>query len=287
MPNVLPTFSFKTKVREAIYIRRENLKNKFYDSIFSLDMKSVAYPFVDKFGVKTPHIFFKDMPLENIKNKNINGSFVLKPEQAHSSLGVYLCHYDKNSDMYKELLTNRKMTKKQIFEEAENIMLEKKISNKWMIEQLVYPEDGQLYALDDWKFYCFYGEIGLILQKHKDVNGEVSYKLYDSDVVEAKKTGKYIGKIDNNLPVSKNIQEMMEVAKLLSSKIPLPFVRVDLFSSSDGVIFGEFTPFPGGFSMFWKSWNEQLGRMWMDAEVRLDRDIKNGNFQKLYTDINN
>ncbi|MFC6053471.1 hypothetical protein A6M14_06985 [Acinetobacter sp. Ac_877] len=285
MPNILPTFSFKNKVREALYIRRDNLKSKFSDQIFGLDIKSVAYPFVEKLGVKTPYIFFKNMPLEKIKNENINDSFVLKPEQAHSSLGVYLCHYDRNSDTYEELLTTKKMTKKEIFEEAEKIMLEKKISNKWIIEQLVYPEDGQLYAIDDWKFYCFYGKVGLILQKHKSLDGEISYKLYDCDIVEATKTGKYIGKIDNTLPISKNMQEMIEVAKLLSSKIPLPFIRVDLFSSSEGVVFGEFTPFPGGFSMFWKTWDAVLGKMWVDAEARLDRDIKTGKFQELYSQI--
>ncbi|ALH94688.1 ATP-grasp fold amidoligase family protein [Acinetobacter equi] len=285
MPNTLPNFSFRNKVREAIYIRRDNVKSKFHDYIFSLDMKSIAYPFVENLGIKCPKLFYKNEKLENIQINDIDGSFVLKPEQAHSSLGVYLCHNEHGN--YHELLTNRTVSKQQIIEEAFSIMKEKKFSNKWMLEELVYPDDGKLYALDDWKFYCFYGEVGLILQKHKGIDGEITYKLYDESLVEAKNTGKYIGKIDSNLPLARNVRKMLDAARKLSSNVPLPFVRVDLFSSSEGVIFGEFTPFPGGFSMFWKAWDEKLGKMWMDAEARLDRDIKNGCFQEKYKSIGN
>jgi hypothetical protein len=51
------------------------------------------------------------------------------------------------------------------------------------------------------------------------------------------------------------------------------------------VYFGEFTPFPGGFSMFWKSWDERLGMMWLDAQERMEGDMRSGALFKLYDEI--
>ncbi|WP_347473715.1 ATP-grasp fold amidoligase family protein [Acinetobacter thermotolerans] len=285
MSTTPPKFSFRNKVREAIYIRRTNIKNGFNDKIYSLDKKSVAYPFVEKFGVSYPKVYFKNTKLSLIDFSEIKGSFVLKPEQAHSSLGVFLCHYDDKLKKYRDLFTNEIRELNDIKKMAADIMVEKKIHDQWLVEELVYPDDGQLYALDDWKFYCFYGEVGLILQKRKSLDGNVTYKLYDKDFVQVKNTGKYLGKIDDLLPLPKFQNEMIDIAQTLSGKIPLPFMRVDLFSSSRGVVFGEFTPFPGGFSMFWNTWNEKLGKMWVEAEARLDRDIKLGHFYNLYSQI--
>ncbi len=285
MPNVEPSVSFRNKVREALFKRKFLLKNKCYDQIFSLDKKSVAYPFVDNFGVKTPKVFFKSTKLEDIKLSTDLGSFVLKPEQSHSSLGVTLNYYDHEKNEYLELLSNNKVTFDDILKTSNEIMLEKKIANKWMVEELLLADDGDVYALDDWKFYTFYGEIGLILQKHKCLNGDIQYKLYDKDLNVVTNTGKYIGKINKELPIAKHIHQMMEDAKKLSSMIPRAYMRVDLFSTDQGVVFGEFTPFPGGFSMFWKAWDKYLGQLWLDAEARLELDMRSGKFKKLYDAI--
>jgi len=287
MPNIAPVASFRNKVREAIYKRRILLKNNIHDVIFSLDKKSVAYPFVSNSGIKTPKIFIKDTKLENISLNNNWGSFVLKPEQSHSSLGVSLIYFDEINNKHINVLNNEDISLDEVLISAHKEMTDNKISDKWMLEELLLSDDGKINAIDDWKFYTFYGEIGLIMQKHKCLNGDIQYKFYDKDLNIVKNTGKYIGKINNDLPIALHIDSMIKDAKLLSSLIPREFMRVDLFSTNKGVVFGEFTPFPGGFSMFWKSWNEQLGQLWLDAEARLEIDIRNGKFKKLYDAISN
>lgn len=285
MPNIAPVVSFRNKVREALYKRKLLLKRNVHDQIFSLDQKTIAYPFVNKFGVKTPELYFENMRLDDLDFNGISSSFVLKPEQSHSSNGVFLNCITSDSDFYHELIMNKDIKKSEILLLAQEEMLEKKIPNKWMVEELLMPDDGGYYAIDDWKFYTFYGEIGLILQKHKRLDGIVQYKLYDKDLNVVNNTGKYIGKINNDLPVAKHIEEMVDVAKKLSASIPRAYMRVDLFSTTKGVVFGEFTPFPGGFSMFWKTWDQTLGQLWLEAEARLECDIRTGKFSELYNSI--
>lgn len=275
-------YSFKSKIREAIYKRKLTLSKKVHDPIFSLDKKSVAYDFAQNFNIKVPNIFYKNSRLEDIDIENFKESFVLKPEQSHSSLGVNLVHIvGGHGSRCLELLSNQTLELKDVRLKALEVMKNNKVPNRWMVEELVYPDDGGLYAIDDWKFYCFYGKVGLVLQKRKLLNGGVEFKLYDENMNEAKRTGKYVGRINSDLPVSKKIDELFVSAEKLSASIPKPFMRVDLFSSANGVYFGEFTPFPGGFSMFWKSWDQRLGKLWLDAEERLERDARSGVVFKL------
>lgn len=287
MTNIAPTVSFRNKVREALYKRKILLQNNVHDIIFALDKKSIAYPFVDRHGISTPKVYCKNTKLEEIQFNPDWGSFVLKPEQSHSSFGVSLNYLDLDTLKYLELLTNKTMDFDEILKFSKELMSEKKFSNNWMVEELLLADDGDLYALDDWKFYTFYGEIGLILQKHKCLDGTVQYKLYDENLNIITNTGKYIGHLNNDLPVAIHIQQMIKDAKKLSSLIPRPYMRVDLFSTNKGVVFGEFTPFPGGFSMFWKSWDQYLGQLWLDAEARLEIDIRTGKFNSLYKSIIN
>lgn len=288
MPNTLPIYSFRNKVREEIYKRRQLLASKGYDAVFALDVKSLGYRFAQVKGVNPPAVYYQNSKLNEIKLESLPASFVLKPEQSHSSVGVSLVHFiDEKKQECLELLSNKKMALLDVKQSALMSMNERKFTDKWMVEELVYPDDGNLYAVDDWKFYCFYGKVGLILQKRKNLDGSVEYKLYDENFDEVKNTGKYIGAINSNLPVALRMEEMSQSAKSLSSAIPKPFMRIDLFSSLNGVYFGEFTPFPGGFSMFWKSWDERLGKMWLDAQERIDGDVRTGVFSKLYDEIAN
>lgn len=286
MPNTSPIYSFRNKVREEIYKRRQLLKNRGYDAVFALDIKSLGYRFAQKKGVNPPAVYYQNAKLNDIDLEGLPASFVLKPEQSHSSVGVNLIHFiGQDKEQCLELLTNKRMCLLDVREAASKSMDEKIIADKWMVEELIYPDDGGLYAVDDWKFYCFYGEIGLILQKRKKLDGSVEYKLYDNEFNEVRNTGKYIGSINSDLPLALRMEEMSISAKLLSSAIPKPFMRIDLFSSLNGVYFGEFTPFPGGFSMFWKSWDERLGMMWLDAQERMEGDMRSGALFKLYDEI--
>lgn len=288
MPNTLPSYSFRNKIREEIYKRRIMLKDNSYDAVFSLDVKSIAYEFAKKFDVLLPRVYYRNSRLEDVSLSSIETSFVLKPEQSHSSLGVSLVHFLESDDGYfLELLSNKRMTLNEIKDKSYEVMYEKKLANKWMVEELVYPDDGGVYAVDDWKFYCFYGKVGLILQKRKCLDGTIEYKLYDENLEEAKNTGKYIGSVNSDLPLSPGIMKMQDIAKRISLEIPKPFIRVDLYSSLKGVYFGELTPYPGGFSMFWKGWDERLGKMWLDSQERLDRDFRSGVALNLYKDIYN
>ena len=71
------------------------------------------------------------------------------------------------------------------------------------------------------------------------------------------------------------IRDRAEVAEKISASVPLPFVRVDLFNSDEGVIFGEFTVDCGLVDKYNPTWDKILGEAYVEAQKNLSARIPN------------
>lgn len=129
------------------------------------------------------------------------------------------------------------------------------------------------------KVYAFYGEIGQVLLRRVTKYGladSVAWRYLRAD-------GTDLGDIaferttSTDVPVPEDFDDLLDVATLLSKAVALPFVRVDLYSTQRGVVFGELTANPDGAKARYPRWyDQQLGELWEDAEVRLAADIRQG-----------
>lgn len=92
----------------------------------------------------------------------------------------------------------------------------------------------------DYKIYCFHGKPVCTLACCQREQGWPRFYFFDSDwnLMRLTKDGKKAAP-DFTLPRPTHFSEMMEYARRLST--PFPFVRVDLYDTEDGVVFGELT----------------------------------------------
>lgn len=122
----------------------------------------------------------------------------------------------------------------------------------------------------DYKFHCFNsnGEFDFILQYiERSKSGELTMCYFDSKLslkkyaVSNEKYKTYSDKSSCNIP--DNIEEMIEVAKQLSKDFD--YVRVDLYSISNKIYFGEltFTPASGFLNYITTDADLELGEMWV------------------------
>src|SRR5699024_1225315 len=85
------------------------------------------------------------------------------------------------------------------------------------------------------------------------------------------------GKYDEDLFKGKGVSKHeIEIVSDLSLQIPAPFIRIDFLRSSDGMIFGEFTPKTGNDDEFDGRTDQRLGEYYMESERRLTNDLLNG-----------
>ena len=136
-----------------------------------------------------------------------------------------------------------------------------------LIEGLLLDAKGCLP--NDYKFYCFDGEVRLILAT-VDMLGEPKESLFDQhwNRFQAQKRRPPAG----DLPKPENLEQMLVIARSLSSNID--FVRIDLYDVDGRTFFGEFTFYPGnGFLPFYPlSFDYWLGSCWRLPKKREIRE---------------
>lgn len=121
----------------------------------------------------------------------------------------------------------------------------KEVKPRLLIEKYITNcEEG----LVDYKFYCFHGQPKYVLVK-KTENGKEKKCFYDlnwNKIVSSEEDENWL---KSEIEKPANFNEMLKVASKLSDQFI--FIRVDLYSIEDRILFGELTFFPtGGHNRF-------------------------------------
>jgi hypothetical protein len=101
---------------------------------------------------------------------------------------------------------------------------------------------------NDYRFYCFDGEVRLILIAHDFMGPDPTYTFYDPELqmVPVKQVAareQWVpGDGERDRPPS--FDRMLEIARRLSSGTD--FLRVDLYNLAGRIVFGELTNYPAG-----------------------------------------
>jgi len=139
-----------------------------------------------------------------------------------------------------------------------------------MIEEIIYENRENQTLAKDFKFYCFYGQVGLILEIQREP--EIRHCWWNSSM-ERINVDKYNESLYDGSGVS---QDEIKMVEELSSNIPAPFMRIDFLRSENKLIFGEFTPKPGNYDEFSKEIDQKLGDLFLKAEANLMNDLRKG-----------
>lgn len=259
--------SFKEIVAEKSQLRRLGYK----EYSWKLDEKTSVYPFADSIGLRRPKVDPRIYKFSEIKEPN--GPVVIKPIQSTGSMGVYLV-FNENAILsaregvflksWDELqadankkLENWKAGKNKLFTKDE-----------WMIEELVLDAPNSTTPPSDLKFYCFYGEVFLVLETNR-LHKKFCYWDPKMNLIKPRN--------DRELYVGEGFtQEQLNLVAEASSKVPSPFIRLDMLNGHDGLVLGEATPRPGRYHLYDIEYDRKLGEAYRKAEARLTRDLLNG-----------
>lgn len=145
-------------------------------------------------------------------------------------------------------------------------------------EELLRSIDGEPVP-NDVKFYMFHGTIGQVLLRKATTptrGTALPARFIDSSGTDFGAVP--IGRpYDPTIPAPAELDSLSTVARHISRTVGIPFCRVDLYETSRGVVLGEITAAPSsGREKFKAEHDERLGRLWIDATVRLDEEIADG-----------
>lgn len=131
-------------------------------------------------------------------------------------------------------------------------------------EELLVNKENPDAGVEDFKILCFHGEPKyVIVDKDRYIDHKRNFYTMDWKRVNVTTDHE---QFDTPYPMPKNFEEMIDVARKLSSDFP--FVRVDLYNIDGRVYFGELTFYPwSGYVQFTPdSFDYELGKQ-MDCSL--------------------
>ena len=266
------------------------VKDIYYDAKFNLknDRKYLVEKYTEVFGVKpnfdAPTTFNEKLHWINLYDRDLTktvltdkfsvrkivamtiGEQYLIPLHQHTSLpsevtintlpdtpviiktnhasGIIYIIKDKNNHDFAEMQNDLALRLKNNFYFNLREWQYKHIQPKVLVEELLLTEDEQIP--EDYKIHCFNGEPTFIqvdisrFSEHDRSIFDINWNLLDIGYKYPK---------GGNLERPNSLNEMIKVAEKLSSQFN--YCRVDLYSVSDKVYFGEITFSPeGGLARF-------------------------------------
>lgn len=232
-------------------------------------MKSVVQTLVPE--LKIPRTLAEFPTIEDFTPPE-EAVFVLKPKDGSHSRGVFVLQRTDRAEVFRDVVTDRLIDRDSLIRTYRTLQEDQRtpITKACFAEEFVTPRPG-CRRPDDFKFYCFAGKIGLILQKSllPGSDATVRWKFWSSDWEDLGPV-KYADRVDPSLPRPDHAGDATKLVAALSASIPVPFCRIDVYANEDGVFFGETTPFPnGGKDYFDSATDDRLAELWADAEARL------------------
>lgn len=177
---------------------------------------------------------------EDIDFDSLPDQFVLKC--THDSGGLVICRDKSKLDKKAAKKRIKRSLKKNFFLVGREWPY-KNVRPRIIAEKLMTEAENSEKALVDYKFYCFGGKVDSVMLCMDRETGNPKFYFFDKqwNLKRYNKRGKSAPK-DFTLPKPKNMDEMFEIAEVLSQN--LPFVRVDLYNIQGKIYFGELTFFP-------------------------------------------
>lgn len=237
------------------------------------------YELARSLGVATPQILGTWATVEEIEWDALPDRFVLKSNGGSTGRGVL--PLERRGTGFSLVDGSGDYTRQDV---VDHFAQAKGTRPPFFAEAMV---DGAEVALpDDVKIYAFYGEIAYVMlrrmPRHADLR-QARVRMFDTsgaDLGTVKRSRAH----DHTLPPPSQLGLMVETAAALSLAVPLPYIRVDLYGvGDDGLVLGELTPLPGDSHAFTPEWDRRLGRMYDEAEARLQVDLSNGRPYRVLT----
>jgi len=219
-----------------------------------LTNKLNAREFAAMHSVAVPELYWSGRPTEDLPFDDLPEAYVLRPTAGTRSEGVYLM----NGDV--DLLSGRTLASDDLRRELREWFRTRSRRELILAEEFLRTPDGCVASPVEYKVYVFGDVIGLITAVQRGREGR-SWSCYREDwsrfdwpIFKGRAS-------DSAIPRPESLDEICSVARRLGRSFG-SFVRVDLYETNRGVVFGEFCATPNLGRAFSGDGDRYLGQLW-------------------------
>ena len=222
--------------------------------------------FVVEAGFKVPEMYHIGETCDSIPSfKDLPDNFVIKPSRGWSAKNIYVMVDGINQldgEKYSRSQIIKLLKDKTKIDESKNI--------KILVEEyLINWNQDYSKAPYDYKFFMFRGDVAFCHVVERISNTDTSknrhwyvdenYQSINMKVITTQTPEKEMSEKPDCW------DELVATAKGLGEKLSM-FMRIDLYATTRGAVFGEFTPQPQGGKGFMPEADIWLGSLWQGKE---------------------
>jgi glutathione synthase/RimK-type ligase-like ATP-grasp enzyme len=238
--------------------------------IFAASPKMAGRSLAASLGIRVPRLLTGPTPTERLEEPDAE-RFVVKPVQGWGGGGVYPLVRDGERlwSVFDNRATSWDEVRRKVVADQEKLAARAeaggwRVAREALVEELV-PSGHPDRALPfDWKCHCIGGRVQLVVQIDRRAQSGKRYKYWSPELTEL---GPVVGHLrdryDGSFPAPSHPRDLVEAAERVAGALPGPYVRVDLYDSPCGVVFGEISPHPPGDVLrFTPELDRRLGEAW-------------------------
>ena len=257
------------------FVRKEFHQGRGTDLRKELADKTTVHEHLRDLSIRAPGRIAELSDIDHFSSLDLPERFVLKYAHGWSSRGVMLIQR-MAPESYFCFLSQQLMSAKEIVERQNKTASSFSGPDSWIIEEMVESTIAGKPIPLDYKFQCFRGRIGLVVQIDRNVYPP-KVAIMDENFAPLTHKVDYVLRSKNaqiGVPVVPlHADALYSWAKFLSCYTDSPFVGVDLYDSPSGPYFGEFTFSPGGTHrrmwVYSHGFLEELDRIFLEGQTEL------------------
>ena len=220
--------------------------------------------FAEDHGCAVPEQYaLVEKPADLPEFDSLPDRFVLKPSRGWSSKNVFAIQDGVN------LLDGRAWSRNQIVEQLENAAAAGRGAPWYLVEEFLVNWDHKPGIPLDYKFFMFGERLALVHVIERNSGAKLAqnrhwyltegWELITRRLVRSQQP-------QPDLPTKPDCwEDMLAVVIGMARELDM-FVRIDMYATDRGPVFGEFTPQPHGGKGFTSWADEWLGELWVGVE---------------------
>lgn len=219
-----------------------------------LSHKGNSREFATMCGCRLPRLYWRGNNFNDLNFMDLPGKYVIRPTTGTNSRMVFLM------DGVTNLFDGLQYTSDELISKLSGAIVENP-NLEFLFEEFLEDENPKRNIMNDYKFYMFNGEVACIrvINRKSPKEGENRYYNEKWELLPTIKNTKYTEGSFQSPPDC--LEEMTSFAKRLSKECEI-FMRVDLYATSKGAVFGEFATTPSHGLGYSRSGSKFLMTYW-------------------------
>jgi len=210
--------------------------------------KRDAYDLARYLGVSVPHVWVAAVPAADLEESMLRDRCVIKPHDGSTNRGVHVL--TREGDRWRDHMHGSLRCFGDLQESLVKGGATGRHSSMLLIEEALVPAGRLSAALpipDDLKIFFFDDVPLVVMQRRLHSSPRPEDWRFSFCSARGLPLGpvRYAERFDASIERPDGLRDVVEAATIIARELALPQVRIDMYDTDRGPVFGEITPLPG------------------------------------------